>query len=1223
QRAQQEKELVHANTMTDLAATELQEQEDFIAAQRAQQEKELVHANTMTDLEVTQIYKMEKLGSAQRAQQEEEPGGLSVFNSRNGVVEVDAGMSFPNTLQVICSSLSSVSLPGVLDVKIHQSLQTVIETLSTVNEDLLNQNPMYVLESVDPQWGHAIESGVPPEKIFPSDVLFYTLLTARNVLVPYVNNYSSICSSNGNSKSEEEETAACHENDDIILLALKVLRDIARGKSVGALSRLTREDVVQAIDVVQDTFRRSVIEPKESDVLVLNTSDSFNDSVTVCDHTKAEVAAACDVLSMALVQTVEAVGIEMLTLLRKRVHGGVTLRELALACCIVQEQLSSIVYTEPLHKLLPHHAARCAVEIMGSIIHVLGTTYKGEEHNEIEIKAETLNLLCSEGMKSALQILRTSVMDENASNVDLLAVYYCEEVREATVVLHRAVEAVQTESLRNSEDMNVNDNDNNEDDNSSSSGRRKGIITKRDLLRNKGKDNKCSKPRELQGDTHSVVKALRTYSVVLNDVYRDSEITASLYTPAVLSAVNLLLQVLYSAVDIHNTASENTPLLARNNMPLLQLLQNARTNTEVILQRVSLDSQEEQQQAEEEQHDQQQQEEQVEKDQEEQAAVEEEQEQQEEVNENMDMPTKDDTASPSIQTLTKTNVLTGVHYIKQKRSEFLAKKKRRVTPDIQLVDSINPKSKTCEVPLTAGNSPDHGEVHTPAVTEMLSRTPSTKPRSIEPVASAPNTPEEGQQQEEKVKETEQIVEKTIKMITSIRPIMKDASVMTCELEGSIFPNDNVKHQLETHDGVVQTDESAADLAVYTQFFLDTKAILGKEKEISDAAELLSIMTDMQQKIDFLQNVQEPTLKKKMEKQECELKTMYATVNKLQNLMQQYPSSSTAVGKEHKMPKMLRLEVRDRSLPLRRRKSSPRRLSSPVQYAEIPTPIPLSALGLKNTNTNTTGNITAVAIEGIVEEVIMWFNAWHTLHMNLVRHDADAINRAKRLEDLLSTANEERDAYSEKINTLNATLLKQQTEIAALRALLQTLHIDVDELNKALSQEHSAAAAAAAAAAQMRRTAGQTELCEMAATELRLRADELQSLRAEFPRLQVLRDAGLAARKSELLRRGLRGLSRSVQTITALLQRENRFNTGTLETQRLLLLDTVAALTAEIAEMQETLQQHVERRKMKSSIQNHINSNNNNNNNNINGIVVLKGESAVIASSRGMLSEEVK
>ncbi|ORC89532.1 kinesin, partial [Trypanosoma theileri] len=56
---QQGRKQVHANTMTDLAATELQQQEELATAQRAQQEKELVHANTMTDLAATELQEQE------------------------------------------------------------------------------------------------------------------------------------------------------------------------------------------------------------------------------------------------------------------------------------------------------------------------------------------------------------------------------------------------------------------------------------------------------------------------------------------------------------------------------------------------------------------------------------------------------------------------------------------------------------------------------------------------------------------------------------------------------------------------------------------------------------------------------------------------------------------------------------------------------------------------------------------------------------------------------------------------------------------------------------------------------------------------------------------------------------------------------------------------------------------------------------------------------------
>ncbi|KAH9597550.1 hypothetical protein LSM04_002741 [Trypanosoma melophagium] len=1232
QRILKERELVNVNTMTDLAATDLQAQEELATAQRILQERELVNVNTMTDLAATDLQEQEEIILTQRALlRKRELEGLGVFNSRSGVVEADDVMSLPHMLEEICSSLTTVCLPDVLDAKIFESLRTVVDTLSIFNESLLNQNPMDVFESVEPQWGRAVEGGEPPEKIFPSDLLFYILRVSRDIFLPYANNISSTNSCSTKNGEEEETTIINCKEEKMVPFALKVLRDIAKGRSLGALSRFTRDEVVHAIDVVRDSFSNTV-EARENDVLVLNSSGTLSDSVTVCDHTKAEVAAACNLLSTTLVQTVKVVGTEMLGLLHKRVHGGLTERELTLTCCILQDQLSSIVYTPPLHAVLLQQEVRDTIELMESVISVASTRQQQrEENNEREVDNPTIDVLCSEAMKYALQTLRACISDDNSANADLLTVFYSEEVREAAVVLNRAVEAAKTQSLRNSEDTN-DSNKNNNDDNNNENGNNSSKRNKRrgEAIRSKRTKDGFSTIREVHGDTQSAVIALRAYAAVLSDVYRDSETTSYLYTPNVLSAVDQLLQVLHRAVDMHITVSSGIPLLGRNNTPLLQLLQGARTNTREMLQRISLESPENQQEKEKEES--------------------------EEFVDNH-MSSRDRTSSPCVQAPSTAHVLNGLDCVVQKPSESSLNKKLGVTLEIEPMESIQPKEKKCEeVPLNtvdlnnpisnvrAEGSPEEGDAHTLVVTEVLSRTPSTRPRSLEPTVPVPNPTinnnyYKGEEEERGIRIRKHFADKTTSLIPFIRPLMKDVSVMTSDDKESLIFNCHVKDKQEKYDGIVQTEETAADLAIYMQFFLDTKAMLGKEKEINAAAELLAIIANMQRELEFLHNVEEPALKKELAEQECELKTIHGTLTKLQSLIQQHPCVSTSSSNEHKMPQMLREEVRDKSIPSRRRKASLRGPVLRVNYAEVPIPVSLPALGEKHSNTNTDDNTiinttnintnmnTAVVAEGIVEEVIMCFKTWHTLHANIVQHDAEAINRVKQLEKLLSIAKEERDTYSDKLNNLNITLSKQQTENKALRELLQTLHIDVDALNTALSQEQKAATAAAAAAAQMRQTAGQTELCEMAATELQLRSDELQSLRAELPRLRALRDAGLAGRKCELLRRGLRGLTRSVNTITALLQRESRFNTGTLETQRLLLLDSVAALTAEIAETQESLQQYIERRKIRDIVNsrmhyddnnipndNNSNNNNNNNNNSTHGILVLDGERAVIASA---------
>nr|CCC93316.1 unnamed protein product [Trypanosoma congolense IL3000] len=141
---------------------------------------------------------------------------------------------------------------------------------------------------------------------------------------------------------------------------------------------------------------------------------------------------------------------------------------------------------------------------------------------------------------------------------------------------------------------------------------------------------------------------------------------------------------------------------------------------------------------------------------------------------------------------------------------------------------------------------------------------------------------------------------------------------------------------------------------------------------------------------------------------------------------------------------------------------------------------------------------------------------------------------------------------------------------AMRRLVDSMQFDLNMYARTAAEQsamnatlHEEATFLREREAEMWMRLRETEFCEMARIEMRLKREDLRELESEVRRLHLLHDRDLVKRKRNVLLHSYRKLLKFGMGIADAL-REHEFCTGTLESQRRLLIDEAGDLTREVS-----------------------------------------------------------
>ncbi|SCU72492.1 kinesin, putative [Trypanosoma equiperdum] len=153
---------------------------------------------------------------------------------------------------------------------------------------------------------------------------------------------------------------------------------------------------------------------------------------------------------------------------------------------------------------------------------------------------------------------------------------------------------------------------------------------------------------------------------------------------------------------------------------------------------------------------------------------------------------------------------------------------------------------------------------------------------------------------------------------------------------------------------------------------------------------------------------------------------------------------------------------------------------------------------------------------------------------------------------------------------------RRNQSAVMRRLLDSMRFDLDSYVYTAAEQNAASAALLEESSSLKEREAdmwlrlnQTEFCEMARIEMRLKRDDLRELQHEIHRMHLLHDKELVERKRRLLIYSYRKLLDFAKRMSDILK-AREFCTGTLESQRLLLLDETSDFTKDVEKYIEVL-----------------------------------------------------
>lgn len=202
----------------------------------------------------------------------------------------------------------------------------------------------------------------------------------------------------------------------------------------------------------------------------------------------------------------------------------------------------------------------------------------------------------------------------------------------------------------------------------------------------------------------------------------------------------------------------------------------------------------------------------------------------------------------------------------------------------------------------------------------------------------------------------------------------------------------------------------------------------------------------------------------------------------------------------------------------------------------------------------------------LRETTSWMDEFQERYYELMKRYLESFGRAERLDELLDKSRNERDDSKQELDALKLVLDSIRKENQAMREVLTEMNVDMEtymsnlerqkRINSKLTQETESLKDQAAKLAS---TVEQQEFLEMGAIELAIRNEELEEIEQALEEVQNFYDPELIAKKRNHIAKGIRSIGTFCQKILSMCQVRPRFNTGTLESQRLNLLQGTAEL----------------------------------------------------------------
>lgn len=215
----------------------------------------------------------------------------------------------------------------------------------------------------------------------------------------------------------------------------------------------------------------------------------------------------------------------------------------------------------------------------------------------------------------------------------------------------------------------------------------------------------------------------------------------------------------------------------------------------------------------------------------------------------------------------------------------------------------------------------------------------------------------------------------------------------------------------------------------------------------------------------------------------------------------------------------------------------------------------------------------------------WINDVQSLHFDLLQRYADAFRRAEKLEELLEKSKYQWDDSKQELDALKLILDAKEKENQNMRSVLEEMNIDLDVYLSDLEHQKLVNARLAKKASQLQNqaallatTAEQQEFSEMAGLELAIRTEEMCEIESALDNVHTFYDPELIAKKRQHLGKTIRSIGAFCQKMLSMCQARPRFNTGTLESQRLNILQGTAELYNRFEWAKEELNDQFERQK---------------------------------------------
>lgn len=222
-----------------------------------------------------------------------------------------------------------------------------------------------------------------------------------------------------------------------------------------------------------------------------------------------------------------------------------------------------------------------------------------------------------------------------------------------------------------------------------------------------------------------------------------------------------------------------------------------------------------------------------------------------------------------------------------------------------------------------------------------------------------------------------------------------------------------------------------------------------------------------------------------------------------------------------------------------------------------------------------------ALQGTTE----WMNELQSLHYELIQRYIDSFMRAEKLEEFLEKSKHEHDNSKQELDAIKLILESKEKENQNMRGVLEEMNVDLEVYLSDLERQKHVNARLAKKAVQLQHqaatlatTAEQQEFCEMASLELTIRSEEILETETALENVLTFYDPELIAKKRQHIGKTIRSIGTFCQKIISMCQSRPRFNTGTLESQRLNILQETAELYNRFEWAKEELNEQIERQK---------------------------------------------